>query len=645
MAGGCDGSAPDVVVQRAALVGAPADPGPTISFTQGGRALGLVRSNEPASASACPSKKLGSLPYGTWLSDFDGDGDLDVYSVNHGQDCHLSGLWLNDAGRGFGTNLWSVAVGPAASNPASMDLSNEVKFVGDLTGDGRVDIYFLSWSSLATMCVNTGNVTGSDWSGPSFACYQSLSPRGFADVNGDGKMDVLVIDSAAPDNPYRSNLRLQPTMWRLNNGDPNINKWPTDSNPFHFVGLAAPGALLDFNKDGYPDKIWGVEVPPAERGPYATSSGGLRVELGQADGTYRLVTSGLEDVKEPAVRFEDIDEDGCVDVGTDRTVYRDNQEWYVQDRSGTTCLATFHAVARTALPYYPGFSRTSVDVDNDGLLDKVVVVHSAYGHNDNKRPGVHIIRKLPAGGWVDIGSSAGININGTSSSEFYADQLHAGDWNDDGKVDFAGLGHGTIEGTDQGIALWTSNLVTTNHWLKVRLPSVTGFFKGVATIEIFDAGFADAADHLVTPARTLRAAQAWATQAYHFGVGARSSVDVAVTFPDGSRRVVAGVAVDSTISVSPSGAPAPPTTSPPPPVPPPTIAITSLTITPAVTGSAPVASVLWSVDGALQPPVSTAPFALTLAASPLAPGPHVVSCQAVDDRGQRSTAASVTISR
>ena len=57
------------------------------------------------------------------------------------------------------------------------------------------------------------------------------------------------------------------------------------------------------------------------------------------------MTSGLENVKEPAVRLEDIDEDGCLDVGVDTTSYRDNHTWYVQDRSGTNCLVTFHGVA------------------------------------------------------------------------------------------------------------------------------------------------------------------------------------------------------------------------------------------------------------------------------------------------------------
>ena len=516
---------------------ANADPNPVVSFTQGAQALGIKRSTEPASASSCPQPPAGStLSYGTWLSDFDGDGLLDVYDVNHGQGCHLSGLWLNNGAGSFGKNLWTVGVTSASTNGAALNLSNEMMYVGDMTGDGRVDMYFLDWSGLGAMCVNQGNAAHSDWTGPSFTCYQALEPRAFGDVNGDGKIDVEVIDATPPYDVYKDYCRTAPTSWRLNNGNPNFNTWPADSNYFDFVGKAAPGTLLDFNKDGYPDKIQGVEVTGAARGPYSTSSGGLRVSLGQPNGTYLPVTSGLESVVQPVVKIEDIDEDGCLDVGTDQTAYRDNQSWYLQDCNGTTCLATFHSVSRLSLPYFPGARRYSFDVDNDGLMDKAVIVHNGYGNQDGKKEGVHIFRKLPAGTWSNLGA-VGININGTSNTEFYADELNPGDWNNDGKMDLAGVGNTSIAGADSGIALWTSNLSTTNKWIKVQLPTVTGFFAGAATIEIFDAGFVGDPAHYVTPPKVLRTGQVWTNQVHHFGIGTRSSVDLRVTLPNGTQNL------------------------------------------------------------------------------------------------------------
>jgi PKD repeat protein len=703
---------------RSSLVGSPSDPSPTVSFTQGAQALGIKRSLEPASASSCPQPPAGStLSYGTWLSDFDGDGLLDVYDVNHGQGCHLSGLWLNNGAGSFGKNLWTVGVGSASTNGAALNLSNEMMYVGDMTGDGRVDMYFLDWSGLGAMCVNTGNAAHSDWTGPSFTCYQALEPKAFGDVNGDGKIDVEVIDATPPYDVYKDYCRTAPTSWRLNNGNPNFNTWPADSNYFDFVGKAAPGTLLDFNKDGYPDKLQGIEVSGAARGPYSTSSGGLRLSLGQANGTYLPVTSGLESVVQPVVKIEDIDEDGCLDIGTDQTAYRDNQSWYVQDRSGTTCLATFHGVARTSLPYYPGARRYSFDVDNDGLMDKAVIVHNGYGNQDGKKEGVHLFRKLPAGTWSDLGA-VGIGINGTSNTEFYADELNPGDWNNDGKMDLAGVGNTTIAGADSGIALWTSNLSTTNKWIKVQLPTVSGFFAGTATIEIFDAGFAGDPTHYVTAPKVLRTGQVWTNQVHHFGIGTRSSVDIKVTFPDGKQTIQTGVSANLTVGISATANIPPVATATASPmsvgigqavsfdgsgssdvdgtialyswsfgdgttgagpmtthafaapgsymvtltvrdnsgsttstivgvsvndVTAPTIAINSFTITPNVADDVAVASVAWSIDGVAQTPVTKAPFAFTVGVSALAPGAHVISCQATDTSGNQSGTSSIGI--
>jgi hypothetical protein len=431
-----------------------------------------------------------------------------------------------------------------------------------------------------------------DWTGPSFLCYQAWAAKNFADVNGDGRIDVEIVDPSAPYDPYKDDCRTLPLSWRLNNGNPDPNTWPSDSNYFHFVGVAAPGALIDFNNDGLPDTIRGVEAPPDQRGRYQIQSAGLQVSLGQPDGSYRPVTSGLEGALDPAVAFTDIDEDGCIDVGTDETDYRDNQTWYVQDRSGSTCLATFHAVARTALPYYPGFRRYTVDVDNDGLLDKVIIAHIGYGF-EGVAGGIHVFRRLPSGGYQDLGA-AGTNIDGTNPTEFYADQLSIDDWNGDGKIDIAGAGQASIPGTDQGIALWTSNLATTNNWLKVRTPDITGFFAGTATIELFDAGFGGDTSHYVTPPKVVRTGQAWASKLYHFGVGTRATVDLRVTLPNGSQISRSAVATNRTIVVAaaadagagtpaavdagtpvavdagaPDATPAPPPPSTPPPSPPP----------------------------------------------------------------------------
>jgi hypothetical protein len=530
------------------------DPRPKITFTQVARAVGIDRSNEPPSASAVEVPTVETLAYGGWLADLDGDGRLDYIAVNHGQWPHLSGLFINNGAGGFGRNLFTVSLEAAENEDPRLDLTNELRFVGDLTGDGLVDLYFRSWGGLGAMCVNQGVVRRGDWTGPSFHCYRTTDGIAFADVNGDGRIDVLTLTDRNFDVYTAYYSQSAPYVWRLNNGDPNIRHWPTTRDFLRLrvtdpTAVAAP--FVDLDGDGIPDKIVGIPLPPDARGGSHTAVGGQQVFLGQPGGTYaRRTNTGLEAVTEPITRIEDVNEDGCLDVGTDGTGYRDNQNWYVQNKVGGACTVTFTPTPRTALPCYPGFKRYSMDVDNSGLLSTVVIVHTAYGNNDGRPGGVNICRRLPDDSRIVITpGQSGVNIRGTDEVVFYAPHLSPGDWNDDGRLDLAGSGNASIVGTDSGFALWTSTLTTTNDWIKVRLPSVSGFFRGSATIEVFESGFVGDAGRLVTPLRRLYPGKAWSSQVYHFGIGTHPAVDVRITFPDGRQAVRVRVTPRSRITI------------------------------------------------------------------------------------------------
>jgi hypothetical protein len=534
------------------MVNGGVDPNPTITFTQVGMTVGINRSNEPASAGTFTS--AGTVAYGGWLADLDGDGLLDYYGVNHAQSQHLSGLFLNNATGGFGKNLFTVSLQSTQVNWAEMGISNEVKFVGDLTGDGRVDLLFTSWVGQGVMCVNQGVIQGSDWTGPSYRCFGTTDALAVADANGDGKLDILTFDITTFETYTAYYSHTATYLWRLNNGDPNPSNWPTTQN-FLDLRVTDPNArsapFVDLNGDGVPDKIVGIPNPPDSRGSYATATAGHQVYLGQAYGSYALKTAtGLEAITEPISTIEDVNDDGCLDIGTDATGYRDNQSWYLQNKTGTSCNVTFTFTPRTALPYYPGFRRYNVDIDNSGLLSKVVIIHTGYGHNDGQPVGVSIYRKHPDGTYTVIRPTEhGINLNGTDSSEFYADNLSPGDWNDDGLIDFAGTGSETISNTDSGHALWTSGLATSNGWIKVSLPTVTGFLTGSAKIEVFAPGSAGDPTRQVAAPRALYTGRAWASQVYHLGIGTWPLVDVRVTFPDGRQIVRTRVARGSRITI------------------------------------------------------------------------------------------------
>ena len=146
------GQAADLGETAQLAIGSNADPNPSITFSQVGRAVGIDRSIEPGSAGTFNAS--GTLAYGSWLADLDGDGRLDYYAVNHGQSPHLSGLFVNNGSGGFGRNLFTVALVGSTVDPPNMGNSNEMRFVGDLTGDGLVDLFLQGWGGSAS-CAST----------------------------------------------------------------------------------------------------------------------------------------------------------------------------------------------------------------------------------------------------------------------------------------------------------------------------------------------------------------------------------------------------------------------------------------------------------------------------------------------------------
>ena len=194
---------------------------------------------------------------------------LDIYDVNHGQTCHHSGLWLNNGAGRLGKSLCIRSrVRPAHDrqhhHPGS---ANEMQAESPTsTGDGQESTCTCSaGAARGALCINQGRPCTPIGPAPASSVTRRWAAKNFADVNGDGRIDVEIVNHhAVPYDPSYSRLPHDcPLSWRLNNGNPDPNTWPSDSNYFHFVGVAAPGALIDFNSDGLPGHDSpGVEAPP-----------------------------------------------------------------------------------------------------------------------------------------------------------------------------------------------------------------------------------------------------------------------------------------------------------------------------------------------------------------------------------------------
>ena len=132
---------------------------------------------------------------GVVTADFDGDGWLDIYVANDGEE---NQLWLNQRDGRFRNDgvLSGASVNAEGEREAGMGVA-----AGDLDGDGDEDLFVTHLSSETnTVYLNDGSGLFVDRSASSGLGPPSLVSTGFGtawiDVDNDGRLDNLVVNGA-----------------------------------------------------------------------------------------------------------------------------------------------------------------------------------------------------------------------------------------------------------------------------------------------------------------------------------------------------------------------------------------------------------------------------------------------------------------
>ncbi len=349
-----------------------------------GPVLSTVRSqtvNAVSANGALPSRsyKVGSNPYTVVVADVNNDGKADILTSNYSD---ISVL----LGNGDGTFQAAISVASATSNgPSGLALA-----VGDMNGDGKLDLVFSSGSGTVSIALGNGDgtfQTATAIGNPSLGFFQGGVT--IADYNRDGFADVLVMSNSG-------------VTFYAGNGDGTFQ--PAVATPINSGLQSGLTTLIDMNGDGILDIA----------GSSSSFSGGIFVYLGLGDGTFQpsAITHGQGAGYYPmAATAADFSGDGKADIAQ---LYWVGVDTYLGNGDGSVQ----NAVSST-LSLVPGYVMMPGDFNGDGKLDFV------YGGYYTSSIG------------LAFGNGDGtFSYGATLPTDGYGGGFALGDFNGDGKPDF-----------------------------------------------------------------------------------------------------------------------------------------------------------------------------------------------------------------
>ena len=140
------------------------------------------------------------------VGDFDGDFDIDILHGARDQDPRIFANRLDGSALApsFGA-LWFRDVTGMSLNPSYASTGNYEQEIGDLDGDGDLDIYGMNWPGLSdAMHENNGNgVFSSGVIAPGSGSDDNEAD--FLDYDSDGNLDVFVANFSGQDRLYKGN--------------------------------------------------------------------------------------------------------------------------------------------------------------------------------------------------------------------------------------------------------------------------------------------------------------------------------------------------------------------------------------------------------------------------------------------------------
>lgn len=321
------------------------------------------------------------------VTDVDGDGNPDlVVAVScQTEDCTSSAVSVL-RGNGDGTFQPPVMYNAGGSffpGQTWMNSGGQWVAAGDLRGRGKPDVVLAiacqtedcDGNPMSTVSVLLNNGDGTFQAPVAYSTGAWLADSiGVADLNGDGKLDVIVVDEEGPSGNGNGGISVL-----LGNGDGTLQAPSTyDTGEIDSNGIT----IGDLNGDGAPDLVVGTKIFAwcwYDCTPYEAP---ISIFLGNGDGTFQpaatLSTGGLYAT---SIGIADVDGDGTPDlVVAQLCAWSDSGSQCVDFGGGAGQVAVLHGKGNGTFdsPKFYGTggidaeSVAVVDLNHDGRPDMVL---------------------------------------------------------------------------------------------------------------------------------------------------------------------------------------------------------------------------------------------------------------------------------
>jgi hypothetical protein len=499
-----------------------------------------------------PLRILDTFGCGCAFLDFDQDGLLDVFLVGEPRCAlfrNLDGRHFEDVSARIGltghTGLWKGCA------------------VGDFNNDGFPDVLITGYRRLLLLKNDQArrflDVTGAVGLPPDNQLKWGSS-AGFADLDGDGSLDLVTLNYVVFNEHTPQLCELTPGVksgCRPQNYQPEFGRLyrnhngrftdVTESAGFrHASGKGLTLAFADYDNDGKTDFYVGNDGNPAE---LMHNLGHLRFDnVGQESAVAFGAVPG-QAIAAMGADWADYDRDGRLDLAVSAF---EGEAYCLFANQG---LGQFRVVSDevgiTAPTFRPlGFGTTFLDVDNDGFVDLLFANGHVYDNVDRMSPGMSYRQPLMLfrneGGhrFTDLAPGLGEPF----SRPIVGRGTARGDFDNDGRMDALVVDY-------EGAPLLLHNESrSANHWIEFRCKSRAGHGQGYGLRVTARAGRSVWVGE-ISPAASYLSSSA---PLVHFGTGSEPLLDtVTLHWPTGGSVTLKNVPTDQILTVEEPSSPTP----------------------------------------------------------------------------------------